>query len=159
MIVDELFHLKDYAAIHPAFEAVARFLASHDVVAMADGRYDFGCEGGWVNLQTISPKDGSQAVLETHRRMIDVQVPLTGDERIGYAPGPAADDTDYDAEKDIIFDPGQAFDTILGVRRGMFAIFFPQDAHAPGITPVAMRKVVFKLPMPDIAWTHETVKP
>ena len=146
MIVDELFHLKDYAAIHPAFEAVARFLASHDVVAMADGRYDFGCEGGWVNLQTISPKDGSQAVLETHRRMIDVQVPLSCVERMGYAPCPLDGETVYDAAKDVAFYK-QPFDTVVTVRRGMFAVFFPQDAHAPGITAETLRKAVFKVPL------------
>ena len=28
---------------------------------------------------------------------------------------------------------------------GMFAIFFPEDAHAPGVTPDGVRKVIVKV--------------
>ena len=146
MIIDELFHLKDYAGLHPAFETIARFLETHEWDTMADGRYDFGLEGGWVNLQTVVPKTEGQAVLEAHRRMIDVQVPLSCVERMGYAPCPPDGETVYDAEKDIAFYK-QPFDTVVTVHCGMFAVFFPQDAHAPGITAETLRKAVFKLPL------------
>ena len=39
-----------------------------------------------------------------------------------------------DAEKDITFYKGFAKD-YLTITPGMFAIFFPQDGHAPGVTP------------------------
>ena len=35
------------------------------------------------------------------------------------------------------------------VKKGMFAIFFPQDAHAPGVTQTALKKAVFKIPVSD----------
>ena len=46
----------------------------------------------------------------------------------------------YNAEKDITFYEGLATD-YLTVKPGMFAIFFPEDAHAPGVTPDGVRKV------------------
>ena len=33
----------------------------------------------------------------------------------------------------------------LTVKPGMFAIFFPEDAHAPGVTPDGVRKVIVKV--------------
>ena len=33
----------------------------------------------------------------------------------------------------------------VAVKPGMFAIFFPQDGHAPGITPDGVKKVIVKV--------------
>jgi biofilm protein TabA len=36
-------------------------------------------------------------------------------------------------------------ETYVTVKPGMFAIFFPQDGHAPGITPDGVKKVIVKV--------------
>ena len=46
--------------------------------------------------------------------------------------------------KDITFFEGLA-ETYIAVKPGMFAIFFPQDGHAPGITPDGVKKVIVKV--------------
>ena len=53
-------------------------------------------------------------------------------------------DAPYNAEKDITFFSGLA-ESYIEVKPGMFAIFFPQDGHAPGITPDGVKKVIVKL--------------
>ena len=53
-------------------------------------------------------------------------------------------DAPYYAEKDITFIEGLA-ETYVAVKPGMFAIFFPQDGHAPGITPDGVKKVIVKV--------------
>ena len=50
----------------------------------------------------------------------------------------------YNAEKDITFFEGLA-ETYITVKPGMFAIFFPQDGHAPGITLEGVKKVIVKV--------------
>ena len=50
----------------------------------------------------------------------------------------------YNVEKDITFFEGLA-ETYIAVKPGMFAIFFPQDGHAPGITPDGVKKVIVKV--------------
>ena len=47
-------------------------------------------------------------------------------------------------QPDITFYEGLATD-YLTVKPGMFAIFFPEDAHAPGVTPDGVRKVIVKV--------------
>lgn len=145
MIVDELSRLKDYAGVCPALVSVAEFLENHDLDALPEGRMELPSCGGFVNLQAIPAKTQEQAVLESHRKMIDVQIPLTGDETMGYAPYGQLAATEYDGTKDIAFH-GERPDSYVTVRRGMFAVFFPQDAHAPGITGKGLKKAVFKLP-------------
>ena len=77
---------------------------------------------------------------------IDIQIPLSGTEIMGYTAAkdciPA--DAPYNAEKDITFFEGLA-ETYITVKPGMFAIFFPQDGHAPGITPEGVKKVIVKV--------------
>ena len=47
------------------------------------------------------------------------------------------------SDKDISFYPGLA-ESYIPVKPGMFAIFFPQDAHAPGVSPDGVKKVIVK---------------
>ena len=49
-------------------------------------------------------------------------------------------DAPYNAEKDITFFEGLA-ETYVTVKPGMFAIFYPQHGHAPGITTGGVKTV------------------
>ena len=71
---------------------------------------------------------------------------MLGTEIMGYtaAKDCAPADAPYNAEKDITFFEGLA-ETYVAVKPGMFAIFFPQDGHAPGITPDGVKKVIVKV--------------
>lgn len=144
MIIDTLVNLKDYATVHREMQAVIDFIFTHNLLTLEDGRINLG--DGFINIQTINPKTKEEARLESHQKMIDIQIPIDGDETIGFTPLCDAVPATYDEKKDITFHPGSA-DNYLHVRKGMFAIFFPQDAHAPGITNIAMRKIVVKLPV------------
>lgn len=149
MIVDDLSNLKTYTDIHPSLQGVIDFLEEHDLSTFADGRYLLGADSSdFVNVQTIPAKGRAEARLESHRKMIDIQVPLTGDETMGYMPLACAGQAEYDERKDITFHPGTA-DSFVTVRKGMFAIFFPQDAHAPGIASGSLKKAVFKVPVAE----------
>lgn len=98
------------------------------------------------NCGVCADKIKKPAELETHKDYIDIQIPLSGTEIMGYTA--AQDclpvDAPYNAEKDITFFEGLAEDYIA-VKPGMFAIFFPQDGHAPGITPDGVKKIIVKV--------------
>ena len=54
----------------------------------------------------------------------------------------------YAAERDIAFFANPPQWTPLNLQAGQFAIFFPEDGHAPGLEcagPSAVRKVVIKV--------------
>ena len=97
-----------------------------------------------VNFAQARPKSKEEAKLETHNNFIDIQLPLSGVELMGYTPRADLPEAEYNAEKDITFYEGLAQD-YLTIKPGMFAIFFPEDGHAPGITPDGVKKVIVKV--------------
>ena len=146
MVVDTLENLEKYASLNPLFAQAIEFLKSHDLHAMEVGKTELNGKDLVINIAQTTPKTKEQAKLETHNEFIDIQVPLSVTEIMVYTPGkdcvPA--DAPYSAEKDITFFEGLA-ETYIAVKPGMFAIFFPQDGHAPGISPDGVKKVIVKV--------------
>ena len=76
----------------------------------------------------------------------DIMMMLSGSERIGVAPLESVTDTGEETQGDIRFYHGRTVPVLLKDDR--FAVFFPGDAHAPGVadgTPAAVRKCVMKV--------------
>mgnify|MGYP000629577284 FL=1 len=146
MVVDTLENLEKYASLNPLFAQAIDFLKSHDLQAMEIGKTELEGKDLFVNIAQTKPKTKEEAKLETHNEFIDIQIPLSGTEIMGYTTAkdcvPA--DAPYNAEKDITFFEGLA-ETYVTVKPGMFAIFFPQDGHAPGITLDGVKKVIVKV--------------
>lgn len=146
MVIDKLENLEKYASLNPLLAQGIDFLKSNDLNALEIGKIELISKDLYVNVAQTYPKTKEEAKLETHIDFIDIQVPLTGTEIMGYMPAqdcvPA--DAPYNAEKDITFYEGLA-ENYVAVKPGMFAIFFPQDGHAPGITPDGVKKVIVKV--------------
>ncbi len=143
MILDTIDHLKDYVAMNPGFRHVIDFIANNNLQTLREGRHDIA-EGVYVNVQRTEGKSRSEARLEYHRQMIDLQVPLACTEEIGVAPLDSVKAGIYDAENDIAFSESEP-EQYIQVKPGEFAIFFPQDAHAPCIAPERLHKLIFKV--------------
>lgn len=146
MIVDQLENLKKYSSIHPLFPEAINFLQTHHLNELPIGKTELKGQELVVNVAHTEPKGEESARLETHHDFIDIQLPLSGTEIIGYTPAKACLPTDspYNKEKDITFFEGAA-QTYITLQPGMFAIFFPEDGHAPGITPCGVKKIVVKI--------------
>ncbi|MGL4520283.1 MAG: YhcH/YjgK/YiaL family protein [Phocaeicola sp.] len=144
MIVDTLENLKKYASIHPLFAQAIDYLVTTDLAACEAGKVKLQGDELVVNVAETKPKTKEEAKLETHNLFIDIQIPLSGTEVMGYTPRTTLKEELYNSEKDITFYPGLA-ESYIAVKPGMFAIFFPQDGHAPGITPDGVKKVIVKI--------------
>lgn len=112
------------------------------------GRYEIG-KYDYANVESPVLRAYNNALLEAHRRYIDIHIPLDNYETIGWAPTEALKRTiasGYDAERDIAFYEDMAH-TSVDVRPGQCAVFFPEDAHAPNIgTPGNVhRKICVKI--------------
>lgn len=146
MVVDTLDNLSLYKGLNPLFKDVVEFIESNDLAKLAEGKYPIKGDDLFVNITTAKGKSPDEAVLETHRRMIDIQIPLSGAETYGYTPVCNLPQMDYNEEKDITKIPGLAADSYVTCQPGMFAIFFPQDGHAPCISGESeIRKAIFKV--------------
>lgn len=146
MILDSLYSFSLYQGINPRFQAVAEFLATHDLATLAPGRYDIVPDEVWVNIQERATRPLAGARPEYHRQMVDIQIPITGEESYGYAPLGDGSDPAFDATDDIGFLSAGSTLCQATCQPGMFVIFFPHDLHAPLIgTGETLRKAIFKV--------------
>ena len=144
MVVDKLENLEKYVSLNPLFAQAVEFLKSTDLDAHEIGKITLKEGDLMVNFTQTRPKTKEEAKLETHNQFIDIQIPLSGVEVMGYTPRTDLPEEEYNAEKDITFYKGLAKD-YLTITPGMFAIFFPQDGHAPGVTSDGVKKVIVKV--------------
>ena len=145
MIIDTLENLEQYASVNPRFAKAIEYLKSTDLNAQEPGKVELDDKDLVVNFSIAKGKTKEQAQLETHKNFIDIQIPLSCTEVMGYTPACNLPEGEYNAEKDItkFAMPSEAY---IPVHPGMFAIFFPQDGHAPCISEEeSIRKVIVKV--------------
>lgn len=145
MVIDTLENLDKYVSLNPLFKDVLDFIKSNDLNSLEIGKHEIKGSELFVNVQVAKGKTKEVAVLETHKKMIDIQIPLSAEETYGYTPLCDLPDAEYNNEKDITKYEGMA-DTYVTCKPGEFAIFFPQDGHAPCIAGVPeIKKAIFKV--------------
>ncbi len=147
MVIDTLDHSSQYETLHPRFKAAFAFLKRADIDSVALGRTEIDGSALFALVQEYETKPIQEGKLEAHKKYIDIQLVLQGEEFMGYAPlGGQPVAKAFDPEKDIGFYDGEAWFTRF--RKGMFAIFFPQDAHLPGRhsdMSTKVKKIVLKV--------------
>jgi len=149
MIVDTLANASKYTSIHPLFAKAFEYIQSTDLANIEIGKYDIA-EG----LKAIfSDKPGMSAAesiakFECHDKNIDIQFCIKGRETIGWKPRQncTAPKGEYNPEKDVSFF-SDVPDMYFGLTNGQFAIFFPEDVHAPmiAVDEDSIRKLVIKV--------------
>ena len=146
MIIDKLENLKKYEAVNPLFAKVVEFLEQNDLDKLETGKHEIVGKDLFVNIQMAKGKTPDEATIETHDKMIDIQIPISAAETFGYTQRDALPQAEYNAEKDITKIPNLAADSYITCQPGMMAIFFPQDGHAPCIAGVPELKIaIFKV--------------
>ena len=143
MILDSLEYLGNYAKLHAGFAAVVKFLSHHDLKMLPLGRCNIDGDDVFVSVNSYETKKYPK--VEFHKMYADIQIVLEGHEQMGWIPQKNLRNvTLYDERKDIAFGEGetQKMEAFLG----RFFVFFPEDAHQPGIGDGnAVKKAVFKI--------------
>ncbi|MGI6055930.1 MAG: YhcH/YjgK/YiaL family protein [Bilifractor sp.] len=147
MILDTVENIGKYADIKMLKKVVA-YIQTHDLSKLPDGRTDIDGDELYVMIQHPVLKKMEEAKPEAHNRYADLQLVISGTEIMGYAPREdLGAPIESNPDGDIWFYEGGNFSP-LTIRSGMFAVFFPQDAHAPCIVSPeggAVTKAVFKV--------------
>ena len=146
MVLDMLHNFGKYVALNPYFPLVEAFMREHLLEELAPGTYNIKGEDVVLKVEMAIGKSQSEAVLESHRQMIDIQIPLQQPETFGLSALTSLPTVSYSSEKDISFYPEAAAQNYITCPLGAFMIFFPEDAHAPCIAPNAsFKKAIFKV--------------
>jgi biofilm protein TabA len=110
-------------------------------------------DGMFAIEQVYHTKARADGLFESHRRFIDIQVVLAGEEIMAVADiARLTVRTAYSEEKDAALYGDFAGASVLRFQAGEAAVFFPVDGHMPSVSsgPVAqlVRKTVVKVPVP-----------
>jgi YhcH/YjgK/YiaL family protein len=147
MIIDTLNNASKYTSLNPLFAKAFDFINQNDVATLEDGVIQIE-EGLKVIVNTANGKTAevSLAKFECHDKNIDIQVCVNGLETIAWKPREKCQTQNgaYNPEKDVRFF-SDAPDMSFQLTDGQFAIFYPEDVHAPMIGDGEIKKLVFKV--------------
>jgi YhcH/YjgK/YiaL family protein len=146
MIVDAIKNAELYYSLSPRIKQAFDWLAQTDVEALTTGRHDIDGDNLFVNVMDVDLKPRHEAALEVHDRYIDIQIMVGAEEEYGWSERCDCHSPreEFNREKDVQFftDVPQTF---FSLNERQFAIFFPEDAHAPMLGEGKVRKLIFKL--------------
>lgn len=133
------------------WEKAFRFFKNNDLLKLDIKRYDIDGDNLFAMVSEYMTKNEETAQFEAHRKYIDIQYVVSGKEIMNMTPLKTVLEviTPYDATKDIEF---ITVSQIVGYKAtpSNFFIFFPGDAHRPGLKDgenSKVRKIVIKVKM------------
>jgi biofilm protein TabA len=151
MILDTLARSSRYVSLHPAFARAFDLLATRDLRMLEAGRREIDGDRMYISVDHKNGRGRDGARLEAHQRYLDIQFTIDGDEEIGWMPVSECRQSigAFDASNDVQFfsdPPG----TWVSVPPGYFAIFFPEDAHAPLAGRGLLKKAIVKIAVAEV---------
>lgn len=151
MIKDNLQHIDYYNYLSPGIYFGLKYLKNTDFSKIENGKYELKEGKVFAIVQDYNSKPESEGKFEAHRKYIDIQFMVEGEEKIGIG---NLDDfqevTEYDEEKDIVFlaPKDEAKTDLVKVVQGEYMILLPKDVHMPSLavdSPAYVKKVVVKV--------------
>lgn len=143
MIKDRLINAKLYYFLSDNIKRGFLWLEKTDLNSIADGRYEIDGENVYASVQTYETKD--DAKYESHRKYIDIQYMIKGEELIGVTDSENCTTCiEYDSEKDLEFYDINTNEEFFELKSGQFMLFYPHDLHKPSIKK-CQRKLVKKV--------------
>ena len=137
MIFDSIKNADIYREITPNLKAALDYMKDNDLNAMEPGRYPIADGKVLIIIKKgFTTKNEEEAKWESHRKDIDIQYLLEGEEVIGYCPvSEIKPCTEYDEKADKILYANNGHGFMTRMKKGDFLILFPDDAHATCLNP------------------------
>ena len=148
MIFDTIGNSGLYSNVSPLIAKALKIAAETDFEKIQDGKYEVDSDKLFYMVQRYKTRPVYEKI-EAHKKYIDLQLLVKGNEQIGYATAKGLDiHTPFDESKDVMFFNPPKNTTFLKMQKGDFAVFWPSDAHMPGCQideAEDVVKVVFKI--------------
>ena len=125
-----------------------KFLKTANLKEIPLGKQELEGEHLFVSVDDYTTKDKSETRYESHKKYIDIQYVIEGEELMGLTTLDKVEITEpYNEEKDIAFYEFEGGDYIKATP-GNFVLFFPEDVHRPVMKAnenSRVRKIVVKV--------------
>ena len=140
MIIDKIENSGLYLNVGKRIAKAFEYINSTDFSGIEPGRYEIEDDNIFAIVNEYETKNVNDCVLEAHRKFIDIQYIYSGVELIGVAPLVDQIPTiEYDESKDCVFFNEET--SFVKMTGGIFAVFFPEDLHMPGVKADSVSKV------------------
>lgn len=146
MILDKLENADLYYDCVPRFKEFMQFFNNNDLEELPACKLKIDGDDLFVNIMDFKGKKEADCDMEGHHDYIDIQIPMNEDEVMGWKAQVDCEiiKEEYDEGKDMELYGDKAV-TFITVPAGYFVVFFPSDAHQPGIAPgKSYRKLIVK---------------
>ena len=146
MILDTLENYQLYSTINERIAKGFAFLRKTDLDAIPSGKHDIEGDTIFALVQEYPTKPLNECKLESHKKYIDIQYVIRGEEFMGVTTKNNQKILEQDEDKDYTFYEGTT--SLVRVSKGMFTIFFPDDLHQPCVqteSAAEVKKVVIKV--------------
>lgn len=143
-------HTNDCVSSYPkAIQTAINYLKSNDFTKMETGAYEIEGKDIYAQVMDATTKPFAETRAEFHKKYIDVQFLVSGEERLGFAPDTGSFELEEgNDDRDIYFYKSVTNEGFIDATPGCYSIFFPWDVHRPALQinqPTAIRKVVVKV--------------
>ena len=147
MIFDKIQNAAKYECFGGRLAKGLEYIRKTDFSNMPAGKYDIDGENLFAIVSEYETKDVKDCSLEAHRKYLDIQYMLSGEELVGLsfldkqvASKPYNDKDDYALYSESC--------SMMKLDAGRFAVFYPEDLHMPGVQiekPGKIRKIIIKV--------------
>lgn len=146
MIIDTLENADKYFSLNPHFAAAFRYLRNPAIRKLTSDHDTIDADKLFAIVSRKPGKKKDEAKLEVHKNYIDIQFVIHGNDSMGWKAAGRCTKVfaPYDPGRDIAFFGDEPV-IWCTVTPGVFAIFFPADAHAPMVSDGEIHKVIIKV--------------
>ncbi len=145
MIYDTLNNIKNYESLGKIYD-VLKFISQEDFSSKELGRYDIDGDNIYYMIQSYNT-DPDKSIAEAHKKYIDIQLILEGEELIGVAPILCEkEEVEAKPEKDAWL--YRCKTDFITMKPGYYMVLYPNDIHLPGKAvkdSQPCRKIVVKI--------------
>lgn len=148
MIVSNIQDVNRYRKISPAISKAIDYIQSGKWKNLPIDKKRYPIHEGEVEAMRLSYEPSEQGTWESHQDWIDIQMLVSGEEIIKFAPIYSLEkDGDFLMEKDFQKWLGSEIQTLV-MKPEQLAFFFPEDGHMPNLCSTKqciVDKVVIKV--------------
>jgi YhcH/YjgK/YiaL family protein len=149
MILDDLNNSSLYTKLHPGFQKAFEYLKSCNAATTPAGRYEIEGNSVYAIVQEYETIPENELRWEAHRKYIDIQYILSGNECMGWSNIKyISDQLPYNEVQDCIISSDTEEASFIHMNVGQFTILFPEDVHKPKCRfseKCSVRKIVIKV--------------
>lgn len=155
MIVSSVYARDDAGKYPASIQRAIEYVKSQDFTKLEPGDYPIDGDRIYAKVFDLTSKPVEKTKPEVHKKYIDVQFWVCGEELVGFAA--LKEDyrvSDFVEEQDLYFLEGVKDESFIKAVKGDYMIFFPNDCHRPGVmidTEMTYRKVVVKVHVDTLA--------